>query len=64
MRTIFDKLNNSYAKYYSPMEHLAVDEIIVPYKSRVIFKQYIPKKHKQFWIKSTSFVTLRDIHTT
>jgi hypothetical protein len=24
MRTIFDKLNDAYAKYYSPYEHLAV----------------------------------------
>jgi hypothetical protein len=36
---------------YSPTEHLAVDEIIVLYESKVIFKQYIPKKHKWFGIK-------------
>jgi len=51
MRAIFDKLNNSYAKYYSPTEHLEVDEVIVLFKVRVIFKQYIPKKHKQFGIQ-------------
>jgi hypothetical protein len=50
MRNIFDKLN-AYAKYYSPTEHLAVDKIIVLFKGRVIFKQYIPKKHKLFGIK-------------
>jgi len=33
------------SKYYSPFEHLAVDEIIV------IFKQYIPRKHRGFGIK-------------
>jgi hypothetical protein len=27
--TIFDKLSDAYAKYYSQTEHLAVDEIIV-----------------------------------
>jgi hypothetical protein len=46
-----DKLNDSYAKYYSLTEHLAVDEITVLFKVRVIFKHYIPKKHKQFGIK-------------
>jgi hypothetical protein len=46
MRTIFEKLNDAYAKYYSPTEHLAIDEVIVLFKVRVIFKQYIPKKHK------------------
>jgi hypothetical protein len=51
MRTIFDKLSDAYAKYYSPIEHLAVDEIIVLFKGRVVFKQYIPKKHKRFGIK-------------
>lgn len=51
MRAIFDKLNNSYAKYYSLTEHLVVDEIIVLFKGRVIFKRYIPKKCKQYGIQ-------------
>jgi hypothetical protein len=51
MRTIFDKLNDAYAKYYSPTEHLAIDEIIVLFKGRIVFNQYIPKKHKRFGIK-------------
>ena len=42
---------NSYAKYYGPTKHFAVIEIIVSFKGRVIFKQYIPKKHKKFGIK-------------
>jgi hypothetical protein len=51
MRMIFDNLNDSYSKYYSPTGHLAVDEITVLYRGRVIFKQYIPKKHEWFRIK-------------
>ena len=51
MRATFDKLNDSYAKYYSPTEHLAVDEITVLFKCTDIFKQYSPKKHMQFGIK-------------
>jgi hypothetical protein len=38
------------AKYYSPTEHLANNEIIVLFKGRVVFKQYIPKKHIRFGI--------------
>jgi len=49
VRTMFDELSDSYPKYYSPTEHF--DEIIVLFKSRVVFKQYIPKKEKQFGIK-------------
>jgi hypothetical protein len=51
MRSISDMLSDAYAKYYSPTEHLAVDEIIVLFKGRVVFKQYTPKKHKRFGIK-------------
>jgi 5-methylcytosine-specific restriction endonuclease McrBC regulatory subunit McrC len=43
MRTIFDMLNDAYAKYYSPTEYLAIDEIIVLFKGRVVFKQYIQR---------------------
>ena len=46
-----DKLKDSYTKYHSPTERLAVYEISALYKGKVIFKQYIPKKHKRLQIK-------------
>ena len=51
MRNLFDILNEKYSQYYSPSEHLAVDEVIVKFKGHVIFRQYTPKKHKRFGIK-------------
>jgi hypothetical protein len=45
-------LNDTYVQLYNPFEHLAVDEVIVLFEGRVIFKQYIPKKHKRFGIKT------------
>jgi hypothetical protein len=51
IRKIFDTLNNKFCEVYNPAEHLAVDEVIVLYKQRVVFRQYIPKKHKRFDIK-------------
>jgi len=51
MRNIFEILNEKFSKFYSPSEHLAVDEVIVKFKGRVIFRQYRPKKHKRFGIK-------------
>jgi hypothetical protein len=48
---MFDKLNEAYEKYYRPAEHLAVYEITVLFTGRIIFAQYIPKKHKQSGIK-------------
>jgi len=46
LRTVFDKLNEAYTKFYNPSEHLALDEVNVKFKDRVIFRQYIPKERK------------------
>ena len=54
---LFD-LNNKFCELYNPTEHLVVDEVIVLYKGRVVFRQYIPKKHKNLISKFTYFVTL------
>jgi hypothetical protein len=44
-------LNVAYSKFYNPSEHLAIDEVIVLFKGKVVFKQYIPKKRKRFRMK-------------
>ena len=41
---LFDILNDKFSKFYNPSKHLAVDEVIVKFKGRVIFRQYIHKK--------------------
>jgi hypothetical protein len=51
LQTVFDTLNLAFAKFYNPSENLAVDEVIVKFNGRVIFRQYIPKKTKGFGIK-------------
>jgi len=51
IRKIFDTLNKKVYELYNPTEQLAVDKVIVLYKGRVVFRQYIPKKHKRFGIK-------------
>jgi hypothetical protein len=51
IRTVFDTLNQAYPKFYNPLENLAVDEVIVKFQGRVIFRQYIPKKRKRYGIK-------------
>jgi len=44
LRTVSDTLNKAYTKFYNPSKHLAVDEVIVKFKGRVIFRQCIPNK--------------------
>ena len=51
IRDLFEILNATFSIFYNPSENLSVDEVIVPFKGRVIFKQYIPKKRKVFGIK-------------
>ena len=51
LRNVFDTLDDNYTKFYDPSENLAVDEVIVNYRDRVIFRQYIPKKRNCFCIK-------------
>jgi len=47
LSTVFDQLNEAYAKFCNLSEHLAADEVNVKFNGRVIFRQYIPKK--MFW---------------
>jgi hypothetical protein len=51
IRDLFEILNDTFSQFYNPSENLAIDEVIVPFKGRVIFKQYIPKRRKSFSIK-------------
>jgi hypothetical protein len=50
IRENFDMLDVACSKYNTPFEHLANDEVIILFKERVAFEQYIPKKHIRFGI--------------
>jgi len=51
IRDLFEILHATFSKFYNPSKNLATDEVIVSFKGRVIFKQYIRKKRKRFGIK-------------
>ena len=61
---VFYTLNQAYPKFYNSFEHLAVDEVIVKFQGRVIFRQYIPKKRKRFDIKIYKLCDDQGIRTT
>ena len=42
IRDLFEILNATFSKFYNPSKNLRIDEVIVSFKRRVIFKQYIP----------------------
>jgi hypothetical protein len=46
IQQIFDLLNSKFSELYFPSEQMSVDEVIVKFKGKLIFQQYIPKKKK------------------
>ncbi|GFW14834.1 piggyBac transposable element-derived protein 4 [Trichonephila clavipes] len=44
-RKVFDSFNRILKEVYDPTENLSFDEVIIKFKGRVLFKQYIPKKN-------------------
>jgi len=44
IRDLFEIIRMNFSKFYNPSKYLAVDEVIVKFKGRIVFKQYIPKK--------------------
>jgi hypothetical protein len=51
VQAVFEIVNETITKFYCPSKHLAVDEIVFLLEGRVVFRQYIPNKHKRFGIK-------------
>ena len=47
IRDLFEILNGTFSTFYDLSKNLAIDEVIVSFKGRVIFKQYILKKCKR-----------------
>jgi hypothetical protein len=50
-QNLFEIPNRTFSKFYNHSQHVAIYEVIGLYKGRVIFRQYIPKKRKHFFIK-------------
>jgi len=44
-------VDRTFSKFYNPSENLPIDQETVLFKGRVIFRQYVPKKYKQFGIQ-------------
>ncbi|XGW11223.1 hypothetical protein V3C99_012597, partial [Haemonchus contortus] len=44
-------LNEEFAAVYSPGKNVCIDESMIPFRGRVIFRQYIRGKRHKFGIK-------------
>lgn len=57
IRQIFYVLYSEFSELYHPVEHMAVDEVVIKFKGKVIFQHNSPNKHEVFGIKNIIFVT-------
>ena len=51
VREILSMFLTRYKKYFYPFQKMVVDEAIILFKGRLVFKQYIPTKRHRFGIK-------------
>ena len=62
IRDLFEIIRTNFSKFYYSSEHLAVDEVIVKFNGRVVFKEYIQKNANVSASKCSNYTTLLDIH--
>ncbi|CAF4947421.1 unnamed protein product [Pieris macdunnoughi] len=58
IRPIIDALNATFQKYYAPKEDICVDESQVPYRGRIIFRQYNKSKRHKYGMKLFKLCTI------
>lgn len=51
IRTIWEKVNENFKKYYIPSQNLTIDEQLMPCRCRCSFIQFMPKKPDKYGIK-------------
>ncbi|KAK2577914.1 hypothetical protein KPH14_011859 [Odynerus spinipes] len=51
IRVIIDMLNQNFQKCYDPGEIVCVDESLIPFRGRIIFRQYIKQKQHKYGIQ-------------
>lgn len=51
IQPLVDLLNNSFRQCKVPAENVVIDETLVPFRGRIVFRQYIPNKAARYGIK-------------
>lgn len=70
IRKVFDSVVAKCKELYTPKQNISIDEMMISWKGRLSFKQYLPKKPTKWGIKawvlsesSTGYVNNFDIYT-
>ena len=48
IQPILDELNENFKKYYNPQEFVCVNESMIPFRGRIIFRQYMKQKRHKY----------------
>lgn len=51
IQCIIDALNENFKKYYDPPEMFCIDESLIPFRGRIVFRQYLKQKRRRYGIK-------------
>lgn len=51
IENVINKFIHSFQSYYTPAEKICIDESVVPWRGRLVFRQYLPKKRHRYGIK-------------
>ena len=69
IRPLLQHLNEKFQAVYTPSQNIAIDESLVLWKGRLVFRQYIPMKRARFGIKhfmlceNTGYTYRFDVYT-
>jgi len=48
---LLEMINTNFQKVVEPGKELTIDESMIPWRSRLLFRQYIPNKRHKFGVK-------------
>ncbi|XP_013785562.1 piggyBac transposable element-derived protein 4-like [Limulus polyphemus] len=51
IQTLIDKMQRKFQELYTPEESIVIDESLIPWSGRLVFRHYIPAKAYKYGIK-------------
>lgn len=51
LKPLIDKLVSRFREHYTPSARICIDESLIPFRGRLIFRQYIPNKKARYGVK-------------
>ena len=61
IQPLLDVLEQNFKELFCPGEDIVIDETLIPWRGRLIFRQYIPNKAHRYGIKLFKLCSVMDI---